>query len=174
MILNEDYFDKLEITDDDIQTDDADIKDVDNTDSQNPSKLIKSLYSRYTHFMEIQVMSMDVHYCNLYAKTEEWNCISNALKQLSALFDAYDMDYSQPVASNYPGYTCLLYKDDLTSFKFKDKYTFITDDFANEDRLREFETHAGYVYVFFNLPELGTYCQKCKFMGRMINAIFKY
>ena len=78
MILNENYFDDIEITDDDIQSPEVDApSSYDKYD--NPEQMFADMKSKYAHCIDIPLM----HYCQ-----RKWD-LSLILKKLFYIFKTY-------------------------------------------------------------------------------------
>ena len=83
MILNEDYFDDLKLTDDDIESPD-DIAVSHNKEYDNPEQMFIDMKSKYAHCIEISLKRN----CKW-----KWD-LSLILKRLFYVFDIYEMEYS--------------------------------------------------------------------------------
>ena len=90
MILNENYFDDIEITDDDIESpeDDA-LSSYDKYD--NPEQMFADMKSKYAHCIDIPLM----HYCQ-----RKWD-LSLILKRLFYIFNTYGIEYSEPTLQEH-------------------------------------------------------------------------
>ena len=83
MILNENYFDDLNLTDDDIESSDSTAGDEYNS----PEEWFMDMKSKYTHCIEIPLTRQHQW---------EWD-LRLILKRLFYIFDAYGIEYSEPV-----------------------------------------------------------------------------
>ena len=90
MILNEDYFDDLKLTDEDIESSEANASSSYNK-YDNPEQMFIDMKSKYAHCIEIPLM-------HDYQWT--WN-IQLILKRLFYIFDAYGMEYSEPTLQEH-------------------------------------------------------------------------
>ena len=90
MILNEDYFDNLKLTDDDIESSEANASSsYDKYDT--PKEWFVDMKSRYTYCIEIP-LSREYQW--------KWNLVL-ILKKLFYVFDAYGMEYSEPTLQEF-------------------------------------------------------------------------
>ena len=90
MILNENYFDDIEITDDDIESPEDDApSSYDKYD--NPEQMFADMKSKYAHCIDIPLM----HYCQ-----RKWD-LSLILKRLFYIFNAYSIEYSEPTLQEH-------------------------------------------------------------------------
>ena len=85
MIINEDYFDDIEITDKDIESSEDDVlSSYDKYD--NPEQMFKDMKSKYAHCIEIP-LKRDI----------SWKLKPNLIiKRLLYVFDTYGIEYSEP------------------------------------------------------------------------------
>ena len=94
MILNENYFDDLKLTDDDIESSD----NVNhNTDGYaNIEEYYNAMSSKYSNYIVLGIKT-DKH---ILTDSDLWNNkIPRMLKKLFYLFDLYGIEYSTPVVS---------------------------------------------------------------------------
>ena len=90
MILNEDYFKDIEITDDDIDSSD-DIVISHSNEYATPEEWFADMKSRYTYCIEIP-LSRDYQW--------KWD-LQLILKRLFYVFDTYGIEYSEPTLQEY-------------------------------------------------------------------------
>ena len=110
MILNESYFDDIEITDDNIKSSDS-IVASHNYEYATPEKYYNTMSSKYSHYMYLGIKT-DEH---ILTDSDLWtDKIPCMLKRLFYLFDAYGMEYSKPVVSEEDYRVC-----DFIETKFK-------------------------------------------------------
>ena len=86
MILNENYFDDLKLTDDDIVSSD-DIAVSHNKKYDTTEEWFMDMKSKYAHCIEIPLTQKHQW---------KWN-LTLILKRLFYIFDAYEIEYSEPV-----------------------------------------------------------------------------
>ena len=125
MILKEDYFKDIEITDDDIESSD-DNYSTDTDDYANPKEYYNAMSSKYSHYMTLCVETD-----NILTDSNLWNNkIPHMLKKLFYLFDAYGMEYSKPVVSEEDYFVENIIKNKFKGCKFFDfhGYKLITND----------------------------------------------
>ena len=91
MLLNEDYFDDLKLTDDDIQT------------SDNTHTALSGYYSPEQMYAEMQSKYSTCICVEHYFRNQDFNGppgihgIPQLIKNLQYVFDAYGIEYSEPV-----------------------------------------------------------------------------
>ena len=83
MRLNEDYFDDLNLTDEDIESSDG----INDDEYDNPEQMFMDMKSKYAHCIEIPLRQKHQW---------KWN-LSLILKRLFYIFDAYSIEYSEPM-----------------------------------------------------------------------------
>ena len=171
MILHEDYFKDLEITDDDIASSDSDA--VFNSDEiyyDTPAEYYNDMTSRYTHCLIFATPMSDFP-----MRTINWSVeISQMYKKISYLFDAYGIEYSQltlvePIAS-------IRLRNEFNNCNFIDfcGYKLIT----KYDSLEEFtkspcaKRSLLNIVMFFNLPKLHSYKTACTFVGKIMKCLW--
>ena len=119
MILNENYFDDIEITDDDIKSSDS-IVASHNYEYATPEKYYNTMSSKYSHYMVLGILSNKI-----LTNSDLWNNkIPRMLKKLFYLFDVYGIEYSKPVVTE-PAYRV----HDLIDDKFEDCKFFDFDEY---------------------------------------------
>jgi hypothetical protein len=97
MILNENYFDDIEITDDDIISPDNDIN-LSGT-FNNKDEMYHMIQSVYDHCLLIEIKRKDV-LLNDYLWDKQ---VLHLLKKLKTIFEIYGIEeYSEPVLSEEP------------------------------------------------------------------------
>ena len=93
MLLNEDYFDDLKLTDDDIQTSDNTNTALSDNSYYSPEQMYADLQSKYStcicveHFFRTQN----------FDEPPGIHGIPQLIKKLQYVFDAYGIDYSEPM-----------------------------------------------------------------------------
>ena len=144
MRLNEDYFDDLDLTDDDIESSDNINHNTD--DYANIEEYYNDMSSKYSHYIVLGIKT-DEH---ILTDSELWtNKIPRVLKKLFYLFDSYGIEYSTPVVTEPDYYVSHLIKTKLEDCKFF--------DFHGYKLLTTYDTLEGFhelsVLLFFNLPK---------------------
>ena len=123
MILNEDYFKDIEITDDDIKSSDDNYALPNYTvEYTNPEKYYKVMSSKYSHYT---VLDIETETDNILTDSDLWtDKIPCMLKKLFYLFDSYGMEYSKPVVtgSDYFPQEHIYIENVLKGCKFFDFY----------------------------------------------------
>ena len=162
MILNEDYFDDLKLTDEDIESSD----DNYNTDDYaNPKEYYNDMSSKYSHYIALGIKTNK----HILTDSNLWtNKIPCMLKKLFYLFDLYGIEYSKPVVSEEDYHISYLIKTKLEDCKFFDfhGYKLFTyyDTLENQDLS---------VLLFFNLPKTQSYTAACKFVGNIMKTLWR-
>ena len=151
MILNEDYFDDIEITDDDI-----DISN--NNEYATPEEWFMDMKSKYTHCIEIP-LSQDYQW--------KWD-LQLILKRLFYVFDTYGIEYSEPILQEYAKRN---FRNNYSKCNFinYNKYKLILNYKTLED-VNNSDNDIS-VVIFFNLPEVKTYKSVCKFVSSILSYI---
>ena len=154
MILNENYFDDIEITDDDI-----DISN--NNEYATPEEWFAGMKSRYTHCIEIPL--------NLDCKWK-WD-LSLILKRLFYVFYAYGMEYSEPTLQEF-----IHVEDNLENgysqcnFIDYNGYKFISSKYKTMEAVYKTNTNIS-VVIFFNFPVIHSYKAACVFISSILSCI---
>ena len=99
MILNEDYFDNIDITDDDLKSGETGLYTDVNKDT---TTLIKDMFSSYKQCLCFEFSTpfdenIYTHYWNLFDKTNKWDLFRNTIRRVCNVFDAYGIKYSEPL-----------------------------------------------------------------------------
>ena len=122
MILKEDYFKDLDLTDDDIDSSDDNYynTDTDDYDYANGKEYYNAMSSKYSHYMFLGIQAD-----NTLTDSELWtDKVPHMLKRLFYLFDLYGIEYSTPVVTE-PAYRV----HDLIDDKFEDCKFFDFDEY---------------------------------------------
>ena len=164
MLLNEDYFDKIEITDDDISSPDISSSDSDTTEYANPEEWFADMKSKYGHFLRIRIEESDIVHKDYIWKSK----VPHLLRNLQYVLDVYDIDYSQPTIQDYTGTYC---DDNYRACNFIDLHNYKLISFKKS--LADFKRSSDYLYIvmFFNLPKVRSYKEICQFAGSIIKPI---
>ena len=145
MILIENYFDDIEITDDDIKSSNS-IVTSHNNEYATPEKYYNTMSSKYRHYMVLGIQAN-----NILTDSELWtNKIPCMLKRLFYLFESYGIEYSTPVVTEPPYRVRYLIDDKLENCKFFDFYGY--KSLLEEDNLEDDYEWVS-VLLFFNLPK---------------------
>ena len=145
MILNENYFNDLDLTDDDIESSD-DNYSTDTDEYANTKEYYNAMSSKYSHYIVLGIT--DEH---ILTDFKLWtNKIPCMLKKLFYVFDAYGIEYSKPVVTEPDYHVSHLIKTKLEDCKFFDFHEYKL--FTTYDTLEDF--HELSVLLFFNLPKI--------------------
>ena len=160
MLLNEDYFDKIEITDDDITSPDTE----DTAEYANPEEWFADMKSKYGHFLRIRIEEKDIIHKDYIWKSK----VPHLLRNLQYVLDVYDIDYSQPTIQDY---TIMYCDDNYIACNFIDLHNYKLISFRKS--LADFKRSSDYLYIvmFFNLPKVRSYKEVCQFAGSIIKPI---
>ena len=159
MILNEDYFDDIEITDDDIESSDS-IAISNNNEYATPEEWFADMKSRYTH-------CINIHYMKNYFDNERQTrqAIEYILIRVKYMFDVYGIEYSestlQDSALNY-------FADSYKDCNFLDFYglKLITRcESIDDEELKS-------LIIFFNLPVIRSYKSACVFSNNIMKCLW--
>ena len=157
MILNENYFDDIEITDDDIQSPEDDApSSYDKYD--NPEQMLIDMKSKYAQCIYIPLM----HYC------QRKYDLSLILKRLFYIFNAYSIEYSEPTLQEHAEQN--LYKNYFRcNFINYNGYKLI----SNHNTPEEVDSNCNdiSIVIFFNLPDVHSYKSACVFISNILRCI---
>ena len=154
MILKEDYFNDLNLTDDDIESSDDNYNtDTDDYDYANGKEYYKAMSSKYSHYIVLNIET----YNNPTDSVLWTNKVPRMLKKLFYLFDSYEIKYSKPVVSEEDYNLKDFIKIEFKGCKFFDfhEYKLITNHRTLNAALRTIKTleHRMGVLLFFNPPK---------------------
>ena len=88
MILNEDYFDGLEIKDEDIVVDDT--LDVEEPEHELTLEEAKKLSEQYKHYISIRIDK----YCDIDTSFYQTSLLPRIFKRLDTIFESYGIEHS--------------------------------------------------------------------------------
>ena len=147
MILNEDYFKDIEITDDIISSDDNYILPNHNTDNYaNGKEYYNAMSAKYSHYIVLGIKT-DEH---ILTDSDLWtNKIPCMLKKLFYLFDVYGIEYSIPVVTEPDYHVNYIFKTKFKGCKLFDFHGY--KSFTTYDTLEGFNKLS--ILLFFNLPK---------------------
>jgi hypothetical protein len=169
MILKENYFDDIEITDDDLKypIDDFNTFNTDETYA-NPKEWFNSMKSEYTH-----CMSFDIDYADILTQDKIWNHdVPRLLKNIQYILDVYEVRYSTAMvqeiqhSAGYERYKFI----DFYGYKLITKYNDLTTLNDNNPYIK---IGAINMLMFFNLPKIHTYLAACRFIGNIVKQLWK-
>lgn len=155
MILNEDYFDELKLTDDDISAQDYSSTVIDAT----PEEWFRVMKSKYSHYILIRI---EHHTIN---ENEVWeHRIPHSLRNLQYMFDVYGIDYSLPTVQDFPLSKII---DNYRKCVFIDFHNYKLITMPDSD----WKNNILYIVMYFNLPKVRSYKEACQFVGNMVSCI---
>ena len=93
MLLNEDYFDDLKLTDDDIQTSDNTHTDLSDNSYYSPEQMYVEMQSKYSTCICVEHLFRTQN----FDEPPGIHGIPQVIKRLQYMFDTYGMEYSEPV-----------------------------------------------------------------------------
>ena len=170
MILNEDYFKDLDLTDDDIASS-VDEFNSDDIYYDTPAEYYNAMTSRFTHSI---IFSVDSN--NSLTQSDDWTVkIPHIFKIILYMFNAYGIEYSQPTAVEQSAYW--IFEDKFNNCNFIDFYSYKLITRCNS--LAQFiQTPGGKLgrvdmVMFFNLPKATSYITACKFIGNIMRHLWK-
>ena len=148
MILKEDYFNDLDLTDDNIESSD----DNYNTDDYaNPKEYYNTMSSKYNSYMFLGIKTDN----DILTDSELWtDKIPRMLKKLSYMFDLYEIEYSKPVVSEPDYYIHDFIQNiqiEIDYCNFFDFYGYKL--FLEEEKLEDYKNEELSVLLFFNPPK---------------------
>ena len=128
MILNEDFFNNVEIKDDDLTVE----QPVEEYNEKTSRELLEHKISESEMILEIYITD------NFHGQYNIWHRIEHILKRLKYMFDIYNINLSEPFITYER-----VYQEMLEDKTFPDDYTIIQHKGCNlyfpEDELREYE-----------------------------------
>ena len=159
MILNEDYFNNLELTDNDFSDTDEHII---NDNSDNPEKWFQDIKSRYTYSMIFFIKKRDIP-----SESKTWEKeIPNTFKYIYDIFDLYGAEYTKPILQTIDDEPKQCFITNYESYDFIDFYSYKLVTLHDSLEKTTINLNIGaYFVMFFNLPETYTYKTVCKFTG---------
>ena len=158
MILNEDYFDDIEITDDDIESSNS-LVISHNNEYATPEEWFRVMKSKYSHYILITIHHHTIN------ENEVWeNRIPHSLRNLQYMFDVYGMDYSQPTVQDFP---LSKIKDNYRKCVFIDFHNYKLITMPDSD----WKNNILFIAMYFNLPKVHSYKEACQFVGNMVSCI---
>lgn len=167
MTLNEDYFKDIEIADDVIDTihGDDDMNDI----YDNPKDYFEKMQSEYTSRLYIKVCSRNsIKYVTKLP--EIWDVyVPYILKKLLFLFNAYGVEYSEPIIQDIKPFEETIYKTmgsffDFHNLKFRTK--------SKNATLPKHGLHEVYVVINLRLPRFNSYERACMFNLNLMRSIW--
>ena len=102
MVLNEDFFDDIELKDDDLKTDSESGLYTNDDDIKDAKTLIKDMFSSYKQCLCLKFATpfdenrRHTSFWNLFDKTNKWDFFRNTIRRVCRVFDAYGIKYSEP------------------------------------------------------------------------------
>lgn len=161
MLLNEDYFKDLDITDEDI-INDASVKNTGN-DTQDPELLKQRLISSYQKCIK-------VHYSgkrNLITVNGFFTVLHKILKRIHYVLDLYNAEYETYLSDSTLEYSNFnkMYIYDINGYN-------VLSTYSSEDRLKEEENVDLNIIIFVNFPAF-SYKQVYNFCTALTNSLWK-
>ena len=148
MILKEDYFNDLDLTDDDIKSSDS-IVASHNNEYANEKEYYNDMLSKYSHYI---TLCIDADH--IITDSVLWtDKIPHVLKKLFYLFDSYGMEYSTPVVLQSDYFVKKYIKNKFKGCKFFDFYGYKL--ITHYDIIKDIEENRDVlsVILFFNPPK---------------------
>lgn len=155
MLIREDYFKDIDITDDDITSSTTEqSNEPDNTDS-----LFNTMLSNYTHCISILVYSSK----SIFKNKKLWqDSIPRIIKRLYTLLDLYGIEHSEPILID--NNVARIAGDDLSNYKISHYYNNKIAISTNKDLTQDYLTTSLNLTIYINLPKFTTYKQPYKFI----------
>ena len=183
MFLNEDYFDNIDITDDDLKTDSESglYTDV----NKDAKSLLKDMFSSYKQCLRFDFSTPfdeDTHSWNMFDKTNTWNLFDktnkwdlfkNRIRKLCRVLDAYDIKYSESFFCTMNDWYDIRYKEININWNIIDiennKVIVNTD---NIDLYKNLDLTNGLIaFMFIDLPIFNSAKSAYRFLYRMANSL---
>lgn len=166
LYMEEDFFKDLELTEDDLISEDT-FNTVETYTT--PAEYYNVMSSRYTHCMIFELIDI------IYSQNAEWTVeVPYMFRHLFYLFDVYGIEYSQPVVVKTV--VTVLLRNKFNNCKFIDFYGYKA--ITHYNTLTEFSDtstakHKLNMVLFFNLPKANSYRTACNLAGMNIKCLFK-
>ena len=159
MRLNEDYFDDLKLTDDDIESSDG----IANDNYHSPEEWYIDMKSKYSHCLVISV-------CELTEPDTLSVKVPNVFKKLKYMFDMYGIEHSEPVFQDEDDY--YHYAVDNILGKYRKSYFLDYHGFKmiTQEDLKNYEYM--FIFIYFNLPNAHSYTTACNFIRNITKCIW--
>ena len=166
MLLNEDYFDKIEITDDDIDSPDSDTAEY-----ATPEDWFNSIQTKYDCFLSINIKKKDVP---ILTDDELWSHqIQKLIKRFQYILNIYGIDYSEPTIQDSPDWYIL---DNYKTCNFIDFHQYkLISDYKTIPELSKYNLATIWIKIvyFVNLPKVKTYNAVCQFIHNITKQLWK-
>lgn len=161
MLLNEDYFKDIEITDEDIINDDS-AKSTGN-DTQNPELLKQRLISSYQKCIKVR------YSCNRNPITvnEFFTVLHKILKRIHYVLDLYNAEYETYLADSTIGYSNFnkMHIYNINGYN-------VLSTYKTEKRLKKEWNDGLNIIIFVNFPAF-SYKQAYNFCTALTNSLWK-
>ena len=175
MILNEDFFDDIEIKDDDLKSGNPELYTDDRKDAKS---LLKDMFSSYKQCLRFDFSTpFDENIYkdswDLFDKTNKWHFFRNTIRRVCRVFDAYGIKYSEPLF-------CTMYD----WYDIKRKYLYINLDIidiennkvlVDADKIKLYKhlpTENGLnIFMFIDLPVFNSAKSAYRFLYRMASSL---
>ena len=162
MLISEDYFNNIEITDDVVSSTEQ------SNDSENPELLFDSMLSNYTHCISIQISS-SIFIFHQKEKKLWQKIIPQTIKRLNMLLDAYGIEHSEPLFID--DNVARIMGSEASNYKIIDYNHFKIAISSNDELTKENLTNSLNLTIYINLPKLSTYKQAYKFIYNIYNIL---
>lgn len=161
MMINEDYFRDIEITDSDITTDDN------NNSTDDVEKLYSHIQNNYDRTLKIPIRFQEQDDYSTTSSAEIERIFSQVSRNLMSLFDIYGIPHSDVYVTCGPGYL----NDDISMIKFNHKryYTEVIDESSS---IYGDDTPYSTIRIFFKRPEFSNLKQMMMFIRTLCNIIW--
>lgn len=183
MILNEDYFNDIDIKNDDLESGETGLYN-DTHKNKDMRTLIKDMFSSYKHCLlfTISIPQSTRKSWNLFDKTTEWNFCRTVIKRMYHIFDAYDIKYSEPFfCTNYDfvdiynktaiyDYFPNFINKNLNIIDIENNRVIIDTDKIEKYKQLEPENDLS-MFMFVNLPEFSTLKKSYRFIYSFAHSL---
>ena len=157
MILNEDYFKDIEITDDDIESSN-DLVISHNNEYATPEDWFMDMKSKYAHCIEIP-LNQEYQW--------KWD-LPLILKRLFYIFDAYGIEYSEYSLHEF---TNQKFRSEFFQYNFIDYNGHRLMSKCNTPEEVTNNRNTISIVIFFNLPDVHSYKSACVFVSNILSYI---
>ena len=176
MILNEDFFDDIEIKDDDLKSDETGLY---TDDIKDTNTLITNMFSSYKQCLCFEFSTpFDEnryrYFWNLFDKTNKWNLFRNNIRRVCNVFNAYDIKYSEPLFCTMYDWKDIIHKKsdiNLDIIDIENNKVLVKSVYNTKPYKRLPRENWLFIIMFIDLPVFNSAKRAYKFLYRMTNNL---
>ena len=178
MILNEDFFDDIELKDDDLKTDSESGLYTNDDDNKDTKTLIKNMFSSYKQCLCLKFATpfdenRHTSFWNLFDKTNKWDLFRNTIRRVCRVFDAYGIKYSEPFFCTKLDWYMISKDpdDDLDIINIENNKVLIKSVYSIKLYKRLPTENGLNVFMFIDLPVFNSAKRAYRFLYRFTNSL---